>query len=256
MDNPRIRQQRGVDVRFAADMLAGIESTTKSLRQQQEAIVRAQRKRPASRRAVVTATVHGSFGFRIEEESDPDAEEGAVPLASGVVELGGLLERLGGGEEEFEAFLAETPAPVRSELGKLFKTVADRDAALKFSGGGHAVAISVEQVRATAGRLDTDVRVETIKVHGVLLAVLTKRPKRFEASVHGASETERVSGMIDPTLSSDDLQRMQEKLTGQPGFLAIRRTVWKYQHRERVILALSGFTPDNPELLPIPASSN
>lgn len=253
VDNPKIRAARGISVRFGSDMLAGIESTTRAIRQQQEAWVRGQKKQPAVRSAIITAAVNGSFGFRIEEEQIEGAEGNAVPVSSGITELGEIIERLGGSDDEFETFLAETPATVRQEVGKLLGTVAEHDASLKFNNSVRRVEIPSNRVRSAAEKLAADVIYEQGHIRGVLLAVLTTRPKRFEALALQAGVEERFGGPIDPSVSLADLDRMQKEMQTKPGSLVIKKTVWKYQHRERVVQALAGFIPDDTSIKPVPS---
>lgn len=163
VDNDRIRAARGIDIRFGSEMLAGIESVTRLIRQQRESELRVQKKQPASRRAIITAAVSGSFGFQLEEEDDEAAEGNTVPVSSGITEFGEILDRLSGSDEDFNTFLVETPDKVRSEVGKLLATVAERNASLKFNNSVRRVEISSQKVRAASERLAAEIKSEVMQ---------------------------------------------------------------------------------------------
>lgn len=252
VDSNRIRHTHSIDARFASDLLDGVDKITCAIRKQAEVDLAGRRKKPAPVRNLLTATLRGSFGFRIEEEVvGPEADDSNA-VTGGLREFGEILERLSGSDDEFYLFLAETPPPVRAEVGKFFGTVASNNAMLRFENDDRRVVIAQERVKSVAEQMQRDVFADEVQLPGRIVAVITSRRGRpFEAIVTHGENTETMTGALASSVSKEEAHRLQGALRDIPGMLLIRKTKFSYQHRERVVLALTGFIPDDPKIPPV-----
>jgi hypothetical protein len=225
---------RSIDAEFAGRMLVSAQHIV--------AAIHAQRAKgklgksgtfPDSRNArlAVSGTLHGSFGFYLEETQAALFES---PGSAALVRLLALLGAAQRSNEAFSAAVAETDPRVLRHLRLFLKRAETAGATFRITTDGGGVAFSSEDVRQASARA-TAVRVTEIQQHwpGTLTGVFAEA-RRFEfvpddrAVIDGDKIEGSLSDDVDPHyLKRHYLKRclahIQETQTRSPAGQFLRR---------------------------------
>jgi hypothetical protein len=209
-DGGPVRAGKGIEADFAGEALGRFQKAiakTAAAREGRTLGARGPTPRAEQSRLLVTGTVHGSFGFVLEE---PETTPSSMALAETLEETMRLLEATKD-DEAFGDIVGDTDPEVIAALSKFLTLLASRDATLRLRGdGGEVVMRDPEEVAAAASRTST-VRIEADQeTHGVLEGLLPTS-RRFEFRPEG-EEAELIVGRIAPSVSNpEDFKRFVDQ---------------------------------------------
>lgn len=152
---------------------------------------------------LITRTVHGSFGFELEE---CPKEEGADGRLSGVARalenMERLLEGSLGSDDDLADSLAETDPRALDKIVGFLQLLSENQAVCTMQSKGRSIRFSdVGQLRTSLARLATDNRhEETVVLNGTLLGVLPcSRTFEFRSV-----DNELIKGRISQTIDEPE----------------------------------------------------
>lgn len=171
----------------------------------------------------ITALVHGSFGFMLEEndEGQPSMLETATHAA--VHSVTDLLQGVAAPDEGwFEGHLPELDARLFASLKGFITTLHRAGSTLKLSEEDRDLRLApVDVERAYLRMSQVDVDEDDATVEGELLGIVPIA-RRFEFRT---TEGELISGRVAQSLSADYLERLErEELIAGKGWRALIRT--------------------------------
>ncbi|GAA4490728.1 hypothetical protein [Gluconacetobacter tumulicola] len=171
----------------------------------------------------ITALVHGSFGFMLEENDDGQQALLETPTRAAVRLVTNLLKGAAAADERwFEDQLPEIDVRLFASLRNFISTLHKAGSTLKLSEKERDLRLTPEDVERAYERT-SQVEVEEVEnsIVGELLGIVPIA-RRFEFRT---SNGEIISGRVAGSLSADYLERLErEELIGGKGWRALIRT--------------------------------
>lgn len=171
----------------------------------------------------VTALVHGSFGFLLEENDEDQRSLLESPTYNAVQSVTDLLKGVSDADESwFDSRLSEIDIRLFMSLKDFVSTLHKAGSALKLSEQGREVRLAAGDVERAYERVSS-VEVDEIEesYEGELLGIVPIA-RRFEFRT---ADGDVVSGRVAESLSADYLERLErEEMIGGKGWKALIRT--------------------------------
>lgn len=171
----------------------------------------------------ITALVHGSFGFMLEENDEGQQALLETPTHAAVQSVTDLLQGVAAADERwFEGHLPDLDVRLFGSLRNFISTLHKAGSTLKLSEEERDLRLTPADVERAYERI-SQVEVDEVEetVAGELLGIVPIA-RRFEFRT---SEGEVISGRVAESLSADYLERLErEELIGGKGWRALIRT--------------------------------
>lgn len=171
----------------------------------------------------ITALVHGSFGFVLEENDEGQQALLESPTFTAVQAVSNLLSGVAKADDKwFEAYLPEIDIRLFASLRNFVSALHKAGSSLKLSEQGRDIRLAVPDVERAYERVSSVEVDESEETFGGELLGIVPIARRFEFRTN---EGEVISGRVAESLSADYLERLErEELIGGKGWMALVRT--------------------------------
>lgn len=234
---------KGIDAEFAGKALQSYQSTLSKHMNSLAGRALARRgpipERKLSRMNIVDV-VHGSFGFRLEEDNE-ELELFDTSLKDAVHAVSEILSAIASpSEKDFEKVIEDIDSRTFISVKGLIELLRNEEALFRIVEDDSEQEFDHAKIERAFQRVErTDVSEDDSQIYGTLVGILPVA-RRFEFHLEGTQEI--ISGPIDARLSTDFLERIEndEQFVGRRWRAAVRiRTVRRPDGREKVEYALT-----------------
>jgi hypothetical protein len=189
----------------------------------------------------IVDVVHGSFGFRLEEDNE-ELEMFDTSLRDAVHAISNILGDIASpSDAAFESVIEDIDSRTFLSVKSLIELLRNEEARFKIVEDDTEREFDDAKIERAYERVErTEVNEEDEQITGVLVGILPVA-RRFEFHLQGTQEI--ISGPIDARLSTDFLERIEndEQFVGRPWRASVRiRTLRRPDGREKIDYILTG----------------
>ncbi|MBO6767482.1 MAG: hypothetical protein JJ901_04140 [Erythrobacter sp.] len=235
---------RGIDAEFAGKALQSYQSALSKHMNSLTGRALGRRgpipERSLSRMNIVDV-VHGSFGFRLEEDNE-EAQMFDTSLRDAVAAISQIIHDFSDPSDAvFEQAIEDIDGRTFLSVKSFIELLRNEDAKFRLLEDDNEIELDDAKVERAYQRVErTEVIENDDQITGTLVGVMPVA-RRFEFNLEGTEEI--ISGPIDARLSADFLERIEndEQFIGRPWRASVRiRTVRRPDGREKIDYILTG----------------